>query len=250
MVWLTESSTPENLRVYAIGDVHGCLAQLKEVHQWIEQDLGKYPVAEWKIIHVGDYVDRGEDSRGVIDYLIERCSKDDRNICLKGNHDLMFSAGVGGDKRLTEIWLRNGAEATLASYDLSIDDFMVRHVDGRGFDDAIPKPHIEFLDRLGYSLRLGDYLFVHAGIHPRHALEDQKPEDMLWIRDRFIESSKEFDAVIVHGHTPSRKIDVRPNRVGIDTGAVYGGDLSCLVLDGARKLRLTLDGRASLIAGR
>lgn len=250
MVWLTESSTPENLRVYAIGDVHGCLTQLKQVHQWIDADLGENPIADWKIIHVGDYVDRGEESRGVIDYLIERQAVDHRNVCLKGNHDLMFRAGITGDKRLTEIWLRNGAETTLASYDLSIDDFMARHTDRRGFEDAIPRDHIEFIDNLDYSVRLGDYLFVHAGVNPRRSLDDQHPDDMLWIRDRFIESCMEYDAVVVHGHTPSRKIDVRPNRVGIDTGAVYGGLMSCLVLDDVRKLRLTENGRAPLTSGR
>ncbi|MEM7059387.1 MAG: metallophosphoesterase family protein [Pseudomonadota bacterium] len=250
MVWLTESSTPDDLRIYAIGDVHGCLTQLQSVHRWIVEDISSQPTAEWKIIHVGDYVDRGEDSRGVLDYLVHCCAEDDRVICLKGNHDLMFRAGIGGDERLTEIWLRNGADATLASYDLSVDDFIKRHRDGRGFEGTVPNSHLSFIEGLDHKLRLGDYLFVHAGINPKRRLEDQEPDDMLWIRDRFIHSGREFDAVIVHGHTPSRKIDVRPNRVGIDTGAVFGGEMSCLVLEGHRKLRLTENGRVPLTCAR
>lgn len=246
MVWLTEASTPEDLRIYAIGDVHGCLDALKSVHSWIGEDLERHPTENWKMIHVGDYIDRGPASQQVIDYLINCCSVEERVVCLLGNHDLMFHRSVHGDERLTKIWMRNGGETTLDSYGLTLADF-VSCRNGAGFDDVIPKAHLDFVEGLELSVTLGDYFFVHAGIDPSRPLDAQTDDDMLWIRDRFIGSTTEFDAVIVHGHTPTRKPDVRPNRVGIDTGAVFGGALTCLVLEGQMKAQLVASGRAALV---
>lgn len=247
MVWLTEASTPEDLRIYAIGDIHGCLDDLKSVHDAIGEDLERNPTENWKMIHVGDYIDRGPESRQVIDYLIHCCTIDDRVVCLLGNHDLMFRRAVLGDKRLTEIWMRNGGETTLESYGLSLSDFARRRSDGTGFDDVIPPAHMDFIDSLEMSVKLGDYFFVHAGIDPDQSLDQQDADSMLWIRDRFIADHREYEAVIVHGHTPSRRTDVRSNRIGIDTGAVFGGDLTCLVLEGQMKARVVASGRAPLI---
>lgn len=247
LVWLTDAKTPENLRIYAIGDVHGCLNHLQAVHHWIDEDLARHPASDWTIVHVGDYVDRGDQSREVMDYLIDRSAKDDRNVFLLGNHDLMFKRAIEGDERLTKIWLRNGGETTLASYGLSLDEFLRRRIDRLGFDDVIPESHLAFIDSLKMSVTLGDFYFVHAGIDPDRHLADQEEADMLWIRDRFVDKSGEYEAIIVHGHTPTRKADVRSNRIGIDTGAVFGGDLCCLLLDDMIKGRVVAGGRAPLI---
>lgn len=247
LVWLTEARLPETQRVYAIGDVHGCLDMLRTLHGAIGDDLADNPIDDWTVVHVGDYVDRGPESNGVIDYLAEICADDDRVKCLLGNHDLMFAEAVRGNREMLQVWMRNGGEETLASYDLGIDAFIDRISSGASFDDVIPPTHLSFIDGLDHAMHVGDYFFVHAGIDPGRGLDDQSIDDMLWIRDRFINDGREFEAVIVHGHTPTRRVDVRANRVGIDTGAVYGGSLTCLVLDGARKARLGSEGRLPLI---
>ena len=247
MVWLTESETPQDMRIYAIGDVHGKLAMLEEVHGWIAADLDRRPAGDWRIVHIGDYVDRGEDSRGVVEYLRRRVAEEPRNICLLGNHDLMFTSSLTGEQQYRQVWLANGGSDTLASYGLSTEDFHNRLVERTGFDDVIPPEHVAFLTGLEMSVRFGDYLFVHAGIEPGVALEDQEPRAMLWIREGFLGDSREFDAVVVHGHTPVNRPEIRANRIGIDTGACYGGALTCLILQGPGKARLGPEGPLPLI---
>lgn len=247
LVWLTEAKTPPDLRIYAIGDVHGCLEPLQAAHEHIARDLQIDPADDWTIIHLGDFTDRGPDSRGVIEFLLEQSAENPHIVNLMGNHDLMFARAVRGDPQMTRIWLDNGGIQTLANYSLDYDSFIDRIARDVGFDDVIPPEHISFLGGLDQGAHLGDYFFVHAGIDPERSLDDQSIDDLLWIRDRFIKDGREFEAVIVHGHTPTRKVDVRANRLGIDTGAVYGGTLTCLVLDGERKARLGPEGRLPLI---
>ncbi|MEM9139147.1 MAG: metallophosphoesterase family protein [Pseudomonadota bacterium] len=247
MVWVTESKAPDDLRIYAIGDVHGCLDMLRELHDAIEQDLSQHPADDWTVVHVGDYVDRGPDSRGVIDYLSGLAAKDDRMVFLLGNHDLMFSRSVKGDRQMLRTWMTNGGEETLQSYGLRVDTFIERLSQNSPMDDVFPPEHIAFLENLDHAAHMGDFFFVHAGVDPERGLDAQELDDMLWIRDRFIRDGREYEAVIVHGHTPTRRVDVKANRVGIDTGAVYGGDLTCLVLDGARKARIGPTGRLPLL---
>jgi serine/threonine protein phosphatase 1 len=247
MPLLTDARAPEGLRLYAIGDVHGCLDMLKAVHAWIEKDLAERPAGDWRVIHVGDYVDRGPDSRGVVQYLMHRTAGDDRHVCLLGNHDEMFVTVFRGDPGYLSLWLAHGGVETLASYGLSRDDFERRVVYGEGFDDAVPAEHLDFLAGLDRSARHGDYFFVHAGIDPEHPLEAQNPRDLIWIRDPFLLDQRDHGVVVIHGHTPVRRLDVRANRVGIDTAAVFGGTLSCIVLEGTSKALLTPDGLEPLV---
>lgn len=244
MVWLKDARTPEGMRLYAIGDVHGCTDQLREVHDRIGADLAERPVPDWRIIHLGDYVDRGPDSRGTIDFLIER-QADRRMICLRGNHEKMFLEGLAGG-RMRELWLQYGGEEALQSYGVDVRDFLRTYGAEESAEELVPASHRAFLADLPEEARFGDYHFVHAGIDPERPLAEQTSEARLWIREPFLESDREFEAVIVHGHTPGKEVVVRPNRIGIDTGAVLGGALSCLVLEGGERGLLTARGLVPL----
>lgn len=236
MVWLTDAETPPSLRLYVIGDVHGCIDDLRAVHTWIADDLAERPAADWRIVHLGDFVDRGPDSAAVIQHIVICQETDPRFVSVLGNHDYMFEQSMDGNHRMQQIWLQNGGLDTLASYGLSRD--ALRDPDAAIASGAVPQRHLDFIRSLPTSLQFGDYYFVHAGIHPRVPLDRQDSDAMLWIREPFLDDGREYDAVIVHGHTPTRRIDVRSNRIGIDTGAVYGGVLTCLVLDGPVKCQL------------
>jgi serine/threonine protein phosphatase 1 len=245
MVWLSDARAPEGMRLYAIGDVHGCLDALVGLHGAIGADLARRPAADWRIVHLGDYVDRGADSRGVIDFLLARSAGDERLLCLRGNHDEMFAQALAGKREAAELWLMNGGGETLESYGASVACWLDALRSGDPIC-AVPEAHRLFLDRLATSVRFGDYYFVHAGIDPGSPLDAQDAQDQLWIREPFLTSDRQFEAVVVHGHTPVRRVAVRPNRIGIDTGAVYGGSLTCLVLEGASKALLSPAGLAPL----
>lgn len=242
MVWLTDARTPEGMRLYAIGDVHGCANLLRDLHHRIAADLEARPVADWRIIHLGDYVDRGPDSRGTIDFLIEQTARDPCILCLRGNHEIMFCEGLAGGGRMRELWLQNGGVEALQSYGIDLSEFQQSFGAEASALEILPEAHRIFLDSLAEELRFGDYFFVHAGIDPELKLSEQPSQAKLWIRDPFLESDKEFEAVVIHGHTPVVDVEVRANRIGIDTGAVFGGRLSCLVLENAEKGLLTAKG--------
>lgn len=248
MTLLQDARTPPGLRIYAIGDVHGCLSHLESMHLRIQRDLAENPPADWRVVHVGDYVDRGANSRGVIDFLIRLQAHDRRHICLMGNHDQMFSTSVQGRGQRIATWMEQGGDATLQSYGMSRDNLERAIIDGRKLEDAFPNHHLKFLDGLGHYVHYGDYFFTHAGIDPEFPLDDQDPEDLMWIRGRFLNDERDHGAVIVHGHTPVKTVEVRPNRIGIDTGAVFGRSLTCLVLENRAKSLLTPDGMVSLAA--
>jgi serine/threonine protein phosphatase 1 len=214
---------PSGLRVYAIGDVHGCLEQLVALHGMIAQDWVLRPVARCVVLYLGDYVDRGPDSAGVIARLTDGPGPvpGAETIALIGNHEAMMLAAIaaGPGTVAEDTWLWNGGDATLASYGTRTGPLQ------------LPPAHLAWLQGLRISWQAGDYFFVHGGIDPRRALEAQRRQDMLWIREPFLSWPRPLPAVIVHGHTPSRLPELRSNRIGIDTGAVAGGPLTCLALD-------------------
>ena len=204
------------------------------MHKAIGQDLTERPVSNALVIHVGDYIDRGPDSAGVIERLLQpfpamEGTTPPRLVNLTGNHEEMLLAALeASDRRSAELWLANRGGDTLASWGLS----------WRGgpqvWRDGIPPRHLGFLRGLGLIYRAGSYLFVHAGLRPGVELAQQKREDMLWIREPFLSWTGRLPAVVIHGHTPSDAPQVRPHRVGIDTGAVLGGPLTCAVLEQER----------------
>lgn len=232
---LGRARTPEGMRLYAIGDVHGMDDMLAEAHARVAADVAERPDFDHRIIHVGDYVDRGPASAGVIDRLARLTAADPRVVCLMGNHDELMAGFLTAPMLSGPNWLANHGATTLATYGVDVPD-------GLNFADlpalaarlaaAMPATHAAFLAALPRSVQFGDFFFCHAGIRPGMALERQDPNDLVWIREPFLSSARDHGAVIVHGHTPGPAPVVRPNRIDIDSGAVFGGPLTVLALDG------------------
>jgi serine/threonine protein phosphatase 1 len=221
------ATLPPDKRVYAIGDVHGCLDRLAALHERIAEDLVTRPVEHSVLVHLGDYVDRGLDSAQVVDWLSGGAPVPvEQTVNLMGNHeDMMLQALFGTDKEATGIWLANGGADSLLSWEIS------RKIPPAEWTRLIPVEHQTFLHDLEISFRCGGYLFVHAGIRPLVPLDKQDKQDMLWIREPFLSWKHSHEAVVVHGHTPRHDPEIRFNRIGIDTGAVMGGALTCAVLE-------------------
>ncbi len=233
------AATPADTRVYAIGDIHGQLDQLRSLERAIQADAETAAATRRVLVYLGDYVDRGQDSAGVVAQLAAGPPPGFEAVYLKGNHEaLLLDFLADPDSGVT--WLMNGGDTTLASYGIDIDEeppggearlsFLARR-----FAEALPPAHRRFLEALAVRHAEGDYLFVHAGVRPGVDLESQDPEDLIWIRYPFLQSGADFGKVVVHGHTPGPEPVERDNRIGIDTGAVYGGRLTALVLDGTER---------------
>jgi len=229
---LAPASLPDGLRVYAIGDVHGCSGQLRAMHRAIARDLAARPVADAQIIHVGDYVDRGPDSAGVVEMLLQPFphagdGPGPRVVNLMGNHEDMMLTALG-KPGIAPHWLANGGDSSLESWGVPL------RARSTEWEAAVPPRHMAFIRGLPLMHAVGGYLFVHAGLRPDVPLARQSRLDMLWIREPFLSFGGAFSAVVVHGHTPENEPVIRHNRIGIDTGAYRGGVLTCLVLQGDR----------------
>jgi len=236
-VYLGKSTTPEGLRLYAIGDIHGCGDLLAAIHRQIAADLASRPVPDHRIIHIGDYVDRGPDSAGVIARLVRHQAENPSMLFLRGNHDELLMAFLADPSGSGDMYLSDniGGPATLRSYGVtpsrSLLGYDYRRLSQR-LAEAMPADHRAFLEALLMTVRFGDYLFVHAGIRPGVPLDAQDPQDLIWIRDEFLFDGRDHGFVVVHGHTLANELEVRPNRINVDTGAVFGGPLTCVVLEG------------------
>ncbi len=206
-------------RAFAIGDIHGCPLELDTLLASLALGAGDL------CCFLGDYVDRGPDSRAVIDRLIELAAGPAECIFLRGNHEDMLLGYLGRDGSYGESFLENGGHSTLRSYEVA----------GAGQDEllaALPAAHLRFFDDLRWYQDLGRVLCVHAGVRPGVTLEQQSREDLVWIREDFHRCRRHgFERTVIYGHTPRHRVEVAlPQRVGLDTGLVYGGDLSCLEL--------------------
>ena len=229
---LAPASLPAGLRVYAVGDVHGCAGRLRGLHRAIAADLAARPVAEAQVVHLGDYIDRGPDSAGVIETLMQPFppagdAAAPLVVNLMGNHEDMALAALA-DPDAAPQWLANGGDVALESWGVP------RRARAREWAAALPPRHLAFLCRLPLLHAAGGYLFVHAGLRPNLPLARQSRLDMLWIRHPFLSFDGEFPAVVVHGHTPASEPVIRHNRIGIDTRAFMGGPLTCVVLEADR----------------
>ena len=223
------AAVPPGHRVYAIGDVHGCDDKLERVHALVAADLAARPVAAPLLLHLGDYIDRGPDSAGVIARLCGGSPLPGVSVVnLIGNHERSMLDALAGERAAITDWRFHGGREALASWGIDPDG------DPAGWASAIPAAHRGFVEGLALSHRLGGYLFVHAGIRPGVALAEQSPDDLIRIRHAFLNSEADFGVVVVHGHSPTRGPVLRRNRIGIDTGAVFGRELTCLVLEGDR----------------
>jgi serine/threonine protein phosphatase 1 len=200
--------------IYAIGDIHGCLDKLKALLSKIDADP-----ARDELVFLGDYIDRGPSSYEVVDYLIQLKKRMPNTVFLKGNHEEMFTQYLSGIDR--HLFVMNGGQATLESYMKN-----KAHADG----SLIPSDHLRFFSSLRLYYQTDDYIFVHAGMREDVPLELQRSEDLLWIRDTFISSDYDFGKPVIFGHTPFNNPLVQPNKIGVDTGAVYGNRLTCIKL--------------------
>ena len=229
------SFVPAGTIVYAIGDIHGRLDLLQRLEAKIQRDAGDIDADRQLIICLGDYIDRGGDSFGVIEHLIQEAPPSFERICLIGNHESYVLRFID-DSSVAGNWLDNGGRETLSSYGISVP----ARIDYPGASEglqadlraSLPESHEVFLRSLALSHREGDYLFVHAGIRPGIPLDQQDPYDLMWIRDEFLSDHRDFGAVVVHGHSIRPEPENLSNRVGVDTGAYRTGRLTCAVLWG------------------
>ena len=201
-------------KIFAIGDIHGSFDKLQDLMQKIPIDF-----THDTLVFIGDYIDRGPSSVEVVDYLLDLKKRVPGIVFLKGNHEDMLEKYLDGTDRFT--YLLNGGQKTLDSY-LSKNE--------RSDSFPIPSDHMEFYRSLRLYYETEAYLFVHAGLRPRVPLSSQETDDLLWIRDKFIYSKYNFGKPVVFGHTPLEKPLVESNKIGIDTGAVYGNALTCVQL--------------------
>lgn len=232
------ATLPPDTRVYAVGDVHGRSDLLAETIERIEDDVRRRPIKHVLEVYLGDYIDRGPDSNGVLDLLAIRLVRR-HAICLRGNHEAILERFLWRDAEILHHWVKLGGIQTLASYDvvpssrsetpLAIQQSLLA---------VFPREHELFLQCLRNSFVCGDFLFVHAGIRPGVPMNQQDPEDLFWIRDEFLNSGLNHGKVIVHGHTPVDHPDIRENRINIDTGAWRTGVLTCIAIEGSTVLVL------------
>jgi len=230
---------PEGLRLYVVGDIHGRADLLAALHERIRADAasdGSEPGR--RVVYLGDYVDRGFDSKGVIDLLLERPLEGFEAVHLKGNHEDALLRFLDDPARGPD-WFAIGGDATAMSYG-------VRLADGGGARERfhairdqlrqlLPRSHLAFLSSLHLSHEAGDYLCVHAGIRPGVPLDAQEPDDLMWIREPFLRSGADHGKVVIHGHSPARRPKVRANRIALDTTAYASNVLTCLVLEGTAR---------------
>lgn len=207
-------------RLFAVGDVHGCVDELDRL-------IGALRLRQDDtVVFIGDYIDRGPDSRGVIDLLGTLASQAAaRTVFLRGNHEDMCLSYLGRGGRFGEVWLRNGGAAALHSYGVAprapVDEALA----------SIGPAHLAWLEQLATSFATREYLFVHAGVRPGVRWEEQYEEDLLWIRDEFVPHVHDLGRTVIFGHTPLREVLVdEPYKIGIDTGCVYGRDLTAIEL--------------------
>lgn len=238
-----DACAPEGMRLYAIGDIHGRADLLAKMLALIEGEIDRDRPADWRVIYLGDYVDRGADSAGVIDRIARRVAANPRHVALLGNHDKVLAEFLAD----AETWWRFAdfeGETTARSYGVKVDfssDAAIRR-SRDALIGAVPPTHIAFLSGLKLSLSIGDFFFCHAGIRPGVPLDAQDPHDLIWIRREFSDYRGLHSKLIVHGHTPHAEPELRANRINIDTYAFASGRLTALAIEGREKRFLEVTG--------
>lgn len=241
---------PPGKRLYAVGDIHGRLDLLDELLVQIDNDNRARPGTEATIVFLGDLIDRGPDSAGVIERLSAFRDFPARILMLLGNHEELLLRALDGEAGVAYDWLTFGGDTCVDSYGISataltaMDEARIAAV----LRDAIPPAHVAFLREAGDTIRFGDYLLVHAGIRPGVAIKDQQPHDLRWIRQPFLSDAHDHGCLVIHGHTISDGIDRRTNRIGIDTGAYRTGVLTAVVVEGT-DLRFLQTGQPATSGG-
>lgn len=231
-------------RAYGVGDIHGRLDLLDDLLARIEADIRARPRRRNFIVFLGDLIDRGPDSAAVVERLRTYRPADARPIFLAGNHEEILLRVLAAEPEVLSSWLRFGGAECVASYGLAAAKLA-------GLDETeaaallrrhIPPAHLAFIEGFGDTFRFGDYLFVHAGIRPGVALEDQTQRDLRWIRDPFLNDTKPHGFLVVHGHTIVDEVEEKYNRIAIDTGAVHSGILTAIVIEEEERRYLSTGG--------
>lgn len=228
------SSVPEGVRIYAIGDIHGRADLLAPMLSQIEIDIALHPISRPIVVFLGDYIDRGPSSKTVLDLLTENDFAFE-TVFLKGNHEAFLLRFLDNSEILDD-WRQCGGLETLISFGIKPPINPAPHERAqlaRGLSNALTATHRQFLEELKPTFVCGDFVFVHAGLRPLVPIQDQEEDDLLWIRDDFLNWAKDFEKIVVHGHTPIREPDIRANRINIDTGAFATGRLTCLTIEGS-----------------
>lgn len=228
---------PSGRRIYAVGDIHGRLDLLDQILRQIEEDCAARQAAETLIIFLGDLVDRGPDSCGVVARLLDFSRGPTPSRFLMGNHEEVFLRALTGDLKALRFLIRIGGRETIISYGVHPDEYSKLDYEplARLLADRVPKQHADFLASFERWIEIGDYLFVHAGLRPGLPIEEQSSNDLRWIRDEFLQHRGPFGKIIVHGHSISEEVELRPNRIGIDTGAFATGRLTAIGLEEDRR---------------
>lgn len=225
---------PDGSRAYAIGDVHGRLDLLTELLELIRRDNEGRSPGKVYLVFLGDLIDRGPDSRGVLDKLLNAPPAFARNIFLRGNHEEFFLGVLNGDADILQSWLAYGGAECAESY--GVTSGLILNASPSEILERIranvPRSHADFLESMADSFQFGDYLFVHAGIRPGVPIEDQVGQDLRWIREGFLEDKTDHGVVVVHGHTIVDQAEEHPNRIAVDTGAYRSGKLTAIGIEG------------------
>jgi len=232
-----QPSGAANARAYVVGDVHGCLEELNQLLAMVETDLSRHPVEKAFLVFVGDLIDRGPDSAGVIERLRTYRHPRVRTVFLAGNHEEYFLRVLAGEEGVLDAWLRYGGRECAQSYGVDTERlYLMPEGEAAAYlRQRVSQAHRDFLESMGDTFRFGDYLIVHAGIRPGVPLDEQSRSDLRWIREPFLHDKGEHGFVVIHGHTIVDEVEERPNRIGIDTGAYRTGVLTALVLEDAER---------------
>lgn len=234
-------SIPSGKRVYAIGDIHGRLDLFDRLLTKIANDNARRGEAETQLILLGDLIDRGPHSAQVIDRAMDLARDPGHCRFLLGNHEEVFLKALRGDLKALAFFTRIGGRETILSYGISEGEY--RDCDFPALLELlrarVPNDHLAFLERFEDLIVLGDYAFVHAGIRPELPLAQQRASDLRWIRSEFLDHRGKFEKIVVHGHTVIEQVELKPHRIGLDTGAYASGKLTAMGFEGDR--RWTLD---------
>tara|TARA_R110002124_G_scaffold172973_2_gene340531 strand:+ start:585 stop:1352 length:768 start_codon:yes stop_codon:yes gene_type:complete len=234
---LDSATIPDGRRVYAIGDVHGRNDLLQRLLDKIVKDDGERGAVESEIIFLGDLVDRGPDSAGVIDTAMQARETLGNVRFLMGNHEEVYLAAASGDEKSVRFFNRIGGRETILSYDITMKEYMELDMTQLALriPELFPREHVDFVSGFEDQIIVGDYAFVHAGIRPGVPLSEQRQKDLRWIREEFLSASEAHEKVIVYGHTINDDVVETGTRIGIDTGAYYSEKLTALALQGSER---------------
>jgi serine/threonine protein phosphatase 1 len=230
-------ATPPGKRLYAIGDVHGCLEHLTGLLGLIRQEELRRGETQTYFVFLGDLIDRGPESAGVVEAVYRFCAEQTGRLLLRGNHEEMFLKAYHGDLSVLGPWLSYGGREALLSYGISQDLLQLGEPEQihLAMRKCIPAHHIRFLEAASDCVEFGDYFLVHAGIDPVVPLSRQNRENFFWMREPFLSYPKPLEKIVVHGHTIEPEVTQQPHRIGLDTGAYAGGALSAVCLEGTSR---------------